>query len=273
MPSRFARLRRLMLRQGDEDSRRRRLLAIIALCVLLFAVTAGVAVWVNLVTSSHGHSFTDRMAEDTVIIAGGTLALALIAAVVAVMAFAVATGQPDLKLRVEFPFSLPNEPVFERVTDEEGAIQAKKFKQTTGTISVLNFSGYSAKNPSVVMHLIGMAFTSNDFSRDRGWVTIGFANTIGVVAVQWDGGATYSIHGHSTRQLPELDLESVRQIPEWAIPGVQEWAPTSGSWRTVHDPHLVFELLAEGYRRVVKVPVMFVEERSRIRRPARRNWL
>jgi hypothetical protein len=246
------------------DSRRRRLLAIIGLVALLLAVTAGVVVWVNSITSSHSHGFSDRMAEDTVIIAGGTLALALIAAVVAVMAFAAATGLPDLKLQIQFPFSLPNSPVFEgEVHDknypfyDEGLLQAKKFKQTIGTISISNLSGYSAKNPSVVVHLIGMTFTSNDFSSDRGWVTVGFANTIGVTDVQWDGGPTYSIHGHSIRQLPELDLESVR---EWRSRGFP-------------PPELRFELLAEGYRRVMKVPVTFTQERDPNRRLKRSIWL
>ena len=73
------------------DSRLRRRTVIIALCALLIVVTALAAVWINAVLSSSAHDFSDRLAEGSAIIAGGTLVLALIAAVVAVMAYAAAT--------------------------------------------------------------------------------------------------------------------------------------------------------------------------------------
>jgi hypothetical protein len=230
----------------EVDSRRRRLVAIIALCALLFVVTAVVAVWVNSVTSSPAHSLSDRMAEDTVIIAGGTLALALIAAVVAVMAFAAATGRPDLKLQISFPFSNPNDPVFFGEAGEDGLFVADI--NVTGTISLLNESDYSAKNPSVVVHLNAMAFTPDESTYNKEWVVTS-GGEAGVKTVQWDGGPIYSIHGHSRRQLPELDLSKVREEPE--LPGF--FGP---SFR----PSLEFEILAEGYRRVVNVPVRFTEQ-------------
>src|SRR5258707_8330108 len=88
------------LRTVRQDSRRQRRAAIAALGLVLAVVTALVALWVNAVLSSSSHTFSDHLAEASAIIAGGTLLLALIAAVVAVMAYAVATGQPDLKLQV-----------------------------------------------------------------------------------------------------------------------------------------------------------------------------
>jgi hypothetical protein len=224
------------------DSRRRRLLAIVALCVLLICVTVGVAAWIDAVTSSPGHNFSDRMAEDSVIITGGTLALALIAAVVAVMAFAAATGLPDLKLRVDFPFSWPNKPVFETQVNNAGRTVAREYKQTAGTISLRNCSAYSARNPAVIIRLNGMAFDNASMCKE--WMTTRFASTVGAVEIQWDGGSTYSIHGHSTRQLPALDLLHVHEVAVWG------------------NPSFTFELLADGYRRVVSLPVKFVEARE-----------
>jgi hypothetical protein len=71
------------------------------------------------------------------------------------------------------------------------------------------------------------------------WKKLEFANMIGITLVQWDGGPMYSIHGESIRMLPALNLERLFQISE------------------EEPPSLAFELLAEGYRREVTVPVIF----------------
>jgi hypothetical protein len=221
------------------DSRDKRRMAIGCLCVVLLVVMAGVAVWVALVLSSNAHSFSDRLAEAGVIIAGGTLVLALIAAVVAVMAYAAATGQPDLKLQVSFPFSTVNRPKIKAHRGkEEGWLLADHFKQTTGTVLLRNESVYSAKNPAVIVRLVNLYFLDNlDALRVAGWVVIGFANTLGITAVQWDGGPNYSVHGKSVRQLPPLSLQQLKH-PLYRGPA-----------------GLSFELLADGYRREVYVPV------------------
>jgi hypothetical protein len=71
----------------------------------------------------------------------------------------------------------------------------------------------------------------------NGWIVIGFANTLGITAVQWDGGPNYSVHGKSIRQLPPLDPRPLRQPVDRGPAG------------------LSFELLADGYRREVLIPV------------------
>jgi hypothetical protein len=209
------------------------------LWTLLAAVAAGTTIWVALVLSSNAHSFSDRLAEAGVIIAGATLVLALIAAVVAVMAFAAATGQPDLKLRVSFPFSAVNRPTFKAHSGKEGGwLSADDLKQTTGTILLSNESRYSAKNPAVTVRLENLYVASSPEEPSlNGWIVIGFANTLGITAVQWDGGPNYSVHGKSIRQLPPLDLRPLRQPVDRGPAG------------------LSFELLADGYRREVLIPV------------------
>ena len=64
--------------------------------------------------------------------------------------------------------------------------------------------------------------------------------TEGYTEVQWDGGPTYSIHGYSTRRLPGLDFGDL--------------------WHMLKDgqPLLTFEILAEGYRKPVTLPVDFI---------------
>ena len=117
------------------------------------------------------------------------------------------------------------------------------YKQTTGRISLRNTSRYSAVNPTVIIRLQGMAFLDEpliSLGRNKEWVQMDFANTVGITAVQWDGGPQYSIHGESTRVLPTLFLDRLWQIPDWGTPA------------------LVFEILAEGYRIEVTVPVSFV---------------
>jgi hypothetical protein len=183
------------------DSLAKRRIAITALCVLLIAVMAGVAVWAAVVLATSGHSLSDRLAEASLIIAGGTLVLALIAAIVAVMAYAAATGMPDLKFQVSFPFSTVNRPAFKAEERDPGVFTTvAPLKQTTGTVQLLNESTYCARNPAVIVRLESM-YAAGDPAplRKDGWVIIGFSNTNGVTAVQWDGGPNYSVHGKSVR--------------------------------------------------------------------------
>jgi hypothetical protein len=71
----------------------------------------------------------------------------------------------------------------------------------------------------------------------------------GITIVQWDGGSTYSIHGHSTRRLPDLQFSNL-----WYIPGGGK-------------PAITFEILAEGYRKEITLPVDFtVDGRSQFPR-------
>jgi hypothetical protein len=147
------------------DSRARRRSSIIGLAGLLVVVTGGAGAWICVVLASRAHSFSDRLAEASVITAGGTLLLALIAAVVAVMAYAAATGLPDLRLQVRFPFSKANRPSFD-VTEEYQLVSARDFMQTTATVQLRNDSGFSARNPAVIVRLDN-AYSDGDPAKIR----------------------------------------------------------------------------------------------------------
>ena len=190
-------------------------------------------------------STADRLAAAGDVLVGATLLLAAIAALVALLAYAVSTGPPDLEISVRFPFSHPNNPKFVADFLQPGRLRAKSFKQIDGSIQLRNNGGYSAKNPAVIVRLNAMAFRY----QDSAWTMIDFATTVGAMAIQWDGGLAYSIHGHSTRRLPDLHLEDLDVLSQ------------------LGPPFLAIEILADGYRKDITLPVDFiVDDKSQFHR-------
>lgn len=139
-------------------------------------------------------------------------------------------------------------------------LEALNYTRNLGKVLLRNNSGYSAKNPAVIVRLHAMFFSPSDPpSFEREWASMELADTEEVVArratdmrghfvfnhvkltaVQWDGGPTYSIHGHSTRRLPDLQFSELWHIPEWGTPA------------------LTLEILADGYRKEITLPVDFI---------------
>jgi len=66
------------------------------------------------------------------------------------------------------------------------------------------------------------------------------------VSMQWDGGPTYSIHGYSTRRLPDLHLTGLEHV------------------RTLGPPRINVMVLADGgYRRLDTITVdLIVNDKS-----------
>jgi hypothetical protein len=210
------------------------------------AATAVISVVLTVLALTFISGTADKLAAVGDVLVGATLLLAGIAAVVALLAYAVSTGAPDLQIRVSFNFSYPNNPAFKAREREFGDLLAEQFKQLTGDIQIRNNSSYSAKNPAVIVRLRNMAFGREEHNAN--WVITNFANTNGILAVQWDGGPAYSIHGNSTRRLPDLHLDKLHTYT------------SSGS------PGLAIELLADGYRKEVVLPVDFtVDGQSQFR--------
>lgn len=199
---------------------------------------ASVAISAVILTGSS--DLSDRLVEVGDVFAGATLLLTIVAAVVALLAYASATGSPDLRMQLDFPFSQLNNPVFQSTFNDNGVATAVEFKQLNLTLRVRNDSSYSAKNPAVVIRLHDMAFSPDE--KNNEWTTVQFASTHGITVVQWDGGSNYSIHGSSVRTLPGLWLERLHTVPN-------------------PDPYLLIDILADGYsRQDIKIPVRFVSE-------------
>jgi hypothetical protein len=189
-------------------------------------------------------NFSDRLAEVGDIIAGSTLILAIVAAVVALLAYGASIGLPDLRIQVDFPFSDLNKPSFSSALQENGGVQAENFKQLRCTVRVRNDSNYSAKNPAIAIRLHNMAFLPDGGQANiRDWVVIQFISTHGVTVVQWDGGSNYSIHGNSVRTLPDLSLDKLHTIPN-------------------PNPYMDIDILADGYSKRVRIPVEFKTDLS-----------
>jgi hypothetical protein len=114
-----------------------------------------------------------------------------------------------------------------------------------------NISSYSARNPVVIVRMKGFSFL--DAQPVQEWETTNrnYFRSQEALEVQWDGGVDYAIHGHSTRKLPALQYKQLtchsRDPSEPRKPGTVRRKGTTPGWE--------FEILAEGYRRVVTVPV------------------
>jgi hypothetical protein len=227
-------LSRLISRlQADQEFRRRAFLR--GAWGTIGGITV-ISVVLGILAFTLAPDLADGIALAGDVMVAATLLLAVLAAAVAVLAYTVSTGAPDLRIRVKFPFSAANAPMFEARKDEFDNLQAVNFKQLTGEIYLGNRNQYSARNPTVTVRLKGMAF--NTVNIPDGWAMTGFGNTIGATEVQWDGGAAYSVHGDSSRRLPDLRLGGLTTIP--AV-----------------TPHFEIELLADGYRRTLTIPVGF----------------
>jgi hypothetical protein len=206
-------------------------------------------------------STADRLVAAGDVLVGATLLLAAIAAVVALLAYALSTGAPELQISVRFQRasrdnpekSSPNSLEFEAIRLETGVFRKKRFDRDLVEILLRNVGSYSAKNPAVIVRVNAMFFIPlpteepgtdwpeiESVGTSETSLLIG-KNTLdrGIKAVQWDGGPTYSIHGYSTRRLPNIDFFDLHYVPQWGRPG------------------LTIEILAEGYRREIKLPVGF----------------
>ena len=228
------------------------------------AVTMLVTAILTFIALTSTANTADRIALEGDDLVGETLLLAVIAALVALLAYAVSTGIPDLYLSAQFEG--PPNTLMVTADTETDPPRAKLVIPITGRIMLRNESSFSAKNPALIIRAHGLALQTDEFARlssdlnrrpssdlnrrpssDVNWITIDHEysqqiNEFAATAVQWDGGATYSIHGHSIRKLPDLDI-----LEFWLMPEKGE------------NPALTFEIFAEGYRKEITLPVYFIK--------------
>jgi len=210
------------------------------MALALAIASATSALLVGLLSSRT--TVANRLASAGDVLSGGTLLLALVAALVALQAFAVTTGLPDLKVQVWFDSSDRNRPVFLASTLANGWLQTDHpAGQTVAKIRLRNQSAYAAQNATMLVRLHGIASVRETFRDSAEWWGADAIDDIGITSVQWDGGSTFLIHGHSMRRLPDLNLGRLLCIGEWG------------------DACFVIDILASpGYRRTVAIPVEFV---------------
>ena len=159
------------------DSQLRRKVFLGATGAAVAVITTITAILTLLALTSSAHT-ADRLAAAGDVLVGATLLLAAIAALVALLAYAVSTGAPDIQLSVQFDRSTPNNPAFEADIEGGGALKAKTFTRNLGKVLLRNNSGYSAKNPAVIVRLHGMFFSSSDPpSFEKEWASMEIADT------------------------------------------------------------------------------------------------
>lgn len=170
----------------------------------------------------------DKVLIVNTVIAACALALVGWGVIVALAAYIIATGNPDLAPEITFNFSNVNEPVFKAKVDfpePGGGLPTEPFKQMDGRVVIRNRSKYAARNPGVLIELDGLGIYPPPDLGD--WRVISSANMVGITAIQWDGGADYIVHGKWHRTLPSLDFRGLASFSS--------------------HPHLIVSIAADGF--------------------------
>ena len=230
-----------------QEAPQRRKALLIAMTGLVMVILVAAGIISARVAEGHGAS-SDKIAVIGDVIAGATLLLAVVAGLVAVLAYAVSTGAPNLRVKVGCEGNQFRQPTIDLAAGEDlGSPRDYEL-----TILLRNISSYSARNPVVIVRMMALSFV--DLAPGLAWDTTG--RTVfrpqEALEVQWDGGVDYSVHGHSIRKLPPLRL---KQLTCRTRDPSQPPKPGRGVFRKQVIPGFEFEILAEGYRRVVTVPV------------------
>lgn len=221
---------------------------------LLILVTAGTLAIAD--TWLHSRS-DDRLAVIANFLSLGTLALALVAGIIALAAYIAATGQPDLKATVLL--GRQDIQIFKAGIDENNYIRASyQMRSLTLQISLWNSSAYTARSPAVIVQFQGMYINSEEFAQAPGWTAFPLNyNEQRIMSLQWDG-LDYPVHGESFRSLPELNLGGLKAGDGASFSG--DYAPSpDGKIGTI-----TIRLLADGYsRRPIMQPIIIDDPSNR----------
>ena len=218
-------------------SRRRFLLRIGAAAIVVIVPVS--AILTALALTSRANT-TDRLTAAGDVLVGATLVLGFAAALVTLLAFMTTAGAPNLRVQLACEYSKPNNPIFQADRPDNGAVRAGQSKQLSGRIVIWNDSYYPAREPRVIVRLNAMAFTSGTGARfPDGWAVLDVISTIGITAIEWEGGPGYLIHPGSVRRLPGFYLGNLRWKEEWG------------------DPGFIIEILLDNLRQVVYLPAGF----------------
>lgn len=230
-----------------QNPRARRLLLLVVYSFLLVMTLASTAVISGLLLLSQ-KTVGDRLAEVSDVIAGGTAVLAVIAGLIAIQAYAAATGLPRLELQVLFSGSEKNKPIFRAGVAAEGILEMAPLPgKANAIISLRNRSKYAARSVVVTVEISSIAVRPDaEFSPSDEWVAFSLPDSRSMksdLMIQWDSGADGMVHGGASRRLPDLNLGSLRHHPDWP----------SAEFR--------IQVLADGgYRRKIVLPILFVKD-------------
>jgi hypothetical protein len=248
----------------DDTRTRRRLLLGIYSLLLILVLAAILGTSIMLLTARTG--LQDRLAETADVITGGTAVLAVIAGLVALQAYAAATGLPKLEVQVWFSNSAKNTPVFRAREVRQQVVETTgPPSQTTAMVSLRNSSSYAARDPVVIVKISPVIYSGLDgFPMGDQWTVFQLPDASSSnmeVTVQWDGGPGSIIHGHSSRRLPDLHLGQLSYDQSWRAAQMQ-----------------ILMVADRGYRHQAALPICFLtdgDSSQRIGRQSKRirEWL
>lgn len=228
---------------------RRRRVGLWAYSCLVVMLLAGTGVGAGLPWSANA-SFSNRLVEVTNALGFGTLLLAGVGGLIALRAYAAATGLPGILVRVRIGSNL-NQAM---ISGEDHGDLITIASYPIMEITLWNRNGFSARNPAVSVRLEGMLRVRGRAGPSADWADVEFLGQ-DIAGMQWDGGPTYSVHGYSTRRLPDLHLTGLEHH------------------RPMGQPKIDIVVLADGgYRYPVEIPVdLIVDGNSlypqQVRRP------
>lgn len=179
--------------------------------MLLGLCTIGFAVWV---WSWAGWSAGDRLVAIGDALAAGAFGLAVLAGVVAVLAYRVASQRPQLTASWSVSGSTDGVIVGLDAPDSAGERRIKPHPvgpwpphgSLTAEFRIENVSEWSARNVAVSVEFTGMRGIGAPADWSPGtsdpWTGM-------VTGLEWEGGADKAIHGHRSRALPAVPLTGV----------------------------------------------------------------
>ncbi len=212
--------------------------------VLLLGIAVVIGVTCLSWLSSHS---SERLAVIGNLLSFGTLLLALVAGIVALAAYSAATGLPDLRLRALVRGAGAKSNLIVVTPTEVPPVTAAGNNELI--VILVNRNVYAARSPAVIVRIESGNFRKEIFSAGEDWHITGRDMDRNIIAVQWDGGADYIIHGKSYRQIPDLHLEGL-----------------GGD-----SARITFRILADGYsRKEISLPVRFNSD-STPKRPSEAN--
>jgi hypothetical protein len=243
-PARLAAFRKSFRRRGKalirRFARRQALGWTLAILVLACFATALVAAAVVLASGLTVDQKLVAMGDTFTI---GAFTLAVIGAVVALMAYRLAIQRPVLGVRIDVPdldgqvirvgLGRPDDTGERRIFLLPGF--GKHGNSVPVHISVENTSDWSARNTAVRVDFEGV----RGVIQPQDWRIAAYHSDVTneVIALQWEGGADYAVHGHWARDLPDLFLnEAVVQAPG-------------------QNCALVVDVVAEGFRKAWRFPI------------------
>lgn len=179
----------------------------LALVILAIAIgLVSVSILAVLISKEFGDPTQSLVAVGDVA-AFGTLYFAVVASVVALVAYQVASRRPDLTVSIKFPFSEINRPVLPHVEPATTGSQLVALDETVDLKAELwlsNKTNFSARNPYVRLELVNLAGLA--VPKDWNLLKTGAG---GVTQIEWDGGDR-SVHDR--RDLPVVTFAGVKML-------------------------------------------------------------